>query len=190
MGVIFHGSEKLWRNSMLDEGNAIQEGNASMQRFYSSSSESGPSSSKRFRLSSSISRYVLQLRSRNATMINMPPTMDPMDSGWPQSIQSTMATRNIVRRAATDERTGDVRDIRTRKEPENAVGNVVSILVEKRVSDLKNSGCHLLALDKTEIMRNQKASPRGHSNTSSPEIWRSGKGIQRTSKVNKPMKLA
>ena len=33
---------------------------------------------------------------------------------------STMATMKIVRSAATDDNTGDVRDIRARKAPENA----------------------------------------------------------------------
>jgi hypothetical protein len=33
---------------------------------------------------------------------------------------STIATMKIVRSAATDERTGEVSEIRTRKEPENA----------------------------------------------------------------------
>lgn len=36
-----------------------------------------------------------------------------------------MATMKMVRRAATEERTGEVREMRTRKEPENA-GNAVS----------------------------------------------------------------
>jgi len=34
---------------------------------------------------------------------------------------STNATMKMVRRAATEERTGEVREMRTRKEPENAV---------------------------------------------------------------------
>ena len=55
-------------------------------------------------------------------MIRMPPTIEAPERGSPQSIQSTMATRKIVRRAATDDRTGEVREIRIRKEPENATG--------------------------------------------------------------------
>lgn len=57
---------------------------------------------------------------KNATMIKMPPMIDAIESGSPVRNQSTRATRKMVRRAATDERTGDVREIRTRKEPENA----------------------------------------------------------------------
>lgn len=59
-----------------------------------------------------------------APMMRMPPTMAAGVSGefsgggrsW-----STIATMKIVRRAATEERTGEVRLMRTRKEPENAV---------------------------------------------------------------------
>lgn len=46
--------------------------------------------------------------------------MEAEERGSPVRAQSTMATRKMVRRAATEERTGDVREIRTRKEPENA----------------------------------------------------------------------
>lgn len=56
-------------------------------------------------------------------MINMPPTMAAGVRGelsgggrsW-----STSATMKIVRRAATDDRTGEVSEISTRKDPENA----------------------------------------------------------------------
>ena len=56
-------------------------------------------------------------------MINMPPTMAAGVRGelsgggrsW-----STSATMKIVRRAATDERTGEVSEMSTRKDPENA----------------------------------------------------------------------
>lgn len=59
-------------------------------------------------------------------MIRIPPMMDATDRFSPVSSQSTIATRKMVNRAATDERTGDVRDIKTRKDPENAAN--VSIL--------------------------------------------------------------
>jgi hypothetical protein len=55
-------------------------------------------------------------------MIKIPPIMAAKERGWPVRNQSTIATRKIVRRAATDERTGDVREIRTRKDPEKARG--------------------------------------------------------------------
>jgi hypothetical protein len=71
--------------------------------------------------SSFISRYVLQLRRKKAIMIKIPPRMDAMGRGWPVRNQSTMATRKMVRREATDERTGDVREMRTKKDPEKAV---------------------------------------------------------------------
>ena len=64
---------------------------------------------------------MLQLRRKKATMMRTPPMMEPMERGWPVRIQSTMATRKMVRRAATEERTGEVREMRTRKAPENAV---------------------------------------------------------------------
>ena len=57
-------------------------------------------------------------------MIRTPPTIaagvrgefSGGGSNW-----STMATMKIVNNAATEERTGDVREMRIRKEPENAV---------------------------------------------------------------------
>lgn len=54
-------------------------------------------------------------------MIRIPPMMEARESGWPVRNQSTMATRKMVRRAATDDRTGEVREMRTRKEPEKAI---------------------------------------------------------------------
>ena len=93
--------------------------------------------------SSFISRYVLQLSSKNAAMIRIPPPMAAAESAWPPGrAQSTMATRKIVSlrhlsiddgepsevktyKAATEERTGEVKDIRTKKEPENAEGTSV-----------------------------------------------------------------
>jgi hypothetical protein len=63
---------------------------------------------------------VLQLKRKNANMMNMPPIMAATERGCPVRNQSTIATRKIVRSAATEERTGDVREIRTRKDPENA----------------------------------------------------------------------
>jgi hypothetical protein len=53
-------------------------------------------------------------------MMRRPPTIDAAERGCPVRSQSTMATRKMVRRAATDERTGDVREMRTRKHPEKA----------------------------------------------------------------------
>ena len=71
-------------------------------------------------------------------MMRRPPMIAAGASRSPVSSQSTMATRKIVRldnvsiqivdpqtkagthSAATDERTGDVRDMRTKNEPENA----------------------------------------------------------------------
>lgn len=47
--------------------------------------------------------------------------MEDVDRGWPVRSQSTMATRKMVRREATEERTGEVREMRTRKDPEKAV---------------------------------------------------------------------
>lgn len=44
---------------------------------------------------------------------------------------STMATMKMVRRAATEERTGDVREMRVRKEPENAA-DIVSTRPDTR----------------------------------------------------------
>ena len=56
-------------------------------------------------------------------MINKPPTIAAGVRGelsgggksW-----STIATMKMVRRAATEDRTGEVRDIKARKAPENA----------------------------------------------------------------------
>lgn len=84
-------------------------------------SVSTSSFSRCFLRSSLSSRYVLQLNKKKATMIRMPPMMVEIESGSPVRSQSTMATRKIVRSAATDERTGDVREMRTRKDPENAM---------------------------------------------------------------------
>lgn len=54
-------------------------------------------------------------------MMSMPPIIAATDSGLPVNIQSTIATRKIVSNAATEERTGDVNEMRTKKDPENAV---------------------------------------------------------------------
>ena len=56
-------------------------------------------------------------------MMSNPPTMAALVKGEFRgggSNWSTMATMKMVRRAATEERTGDVRLIKTRKDPENA----------------------------------------------------------------------
>lgn len=76
--------------------------------------------------SSFISRYVLQLSKKKAIMIKIPPIMAANESGIPVRNQSTIATRKIVRRAATDESTGEVREIKTRNDPENAGRKLVS----------------------------------------------------------------
>ena len=70
--------------------------------------------------SSFISRYVLQLNRKKAIIIKIPPMMAANESGIPVRNQSTIATRKIVRRAATDESTGEVREIKTRNDPEKA----------------------------------------------------------------------
>ena len=50
-----------------------------------------------FRLSSSISLYVLQLKSRKAAIMRSPPTIAAGERGSPVRNQSTIATRKIVR---------------------------------------------------------------------------------------------
>lgn len=57
----------------------------------------------------------------NAAMIRIPPVIAAADRGTPVRSQSTIATRKMVRRAATEESTGDVREMSTRKEPEKAI---------------------------------------------------------------------
>ena len=71
-------------------------------------------------------------------MMRRPPPIAAGDNGWPFGrAQSTMATRNIVslvhvsyaslnktpetHKAATEESTGDVSDIKTKNDPEKAV---------------------------------------------------------------------
>lgn len=66
---------------------------------------------------------MLQARSMNAMVIRTPPMIEDFESGWPVRNQSTMATRNMVSRAATEERTGDVREMSTRKAPEKAASS-------------------------------------------------------------------
>lgn len=72
-----------------------------------------------------------------------------------------IATMKIVRRAATDDNTGEVREIKTRKEPENAARILVSRFQTK-------SDENLLALANTEMPIIQACSPRGSSKVSSP----------------------
>lgn len=88
---------------------------------HSSLSDSTSSFSRCFLRSSFSSRYVLQLKRKNAAMIRMPPPMEVRGRGSPVRNQSMMATRKMVRRAATEDSTGEVREMRTRKEPEKAV---------------------------------------------------------------------
>lgn len=57
-------------------------------------------------------------------MMSNPPTMAAGVRGefsGGGSSWSTIATMKMVRRAATEERTGEVSEMRARKEPENAV---------------------------------------------------------------------
>lgn len=58
--------------------------------------------------------------------------IEAIESESPVRNQSTRATRKMVRRAATDDRTGDVREMSTRKEPEKAILVLVSVSVLKR----------------------------------------------------------
>lgn len=81
-------------------------------------------SSSLWRRSSSISLYVAYDSSRNAPMISSPPRMladvrGELSGGG--SSWSTMATMKMVSSAATEDRTGDVSEMRTRKDPEKAV---------------------------------------------------------------------
>jgi hypothetical protein len=64
-------------------------------------------------------------------MMRTPPITEAVERRWPVRSQSTIATRKMVRREATEERTGEVREMRTRKEPEKAVSGetVVSFAV-------------------------------------------------------------
>ncbi len=61
-------------------------------------------------------------------------------------------------RAATEERTGEVREMRTRNDPENAVTCQCVQCMGRRHD--------VLALANTEIKSNHAASPRGNSNGS------------------------
>src|SRR5690242_9354414 len=80
-------------------------------------------SSSLCRRSSSISLYVAHDSSKKAPMMSRPPTMAALVRGELRgggSSWSTRATMKMVSRAATEESTGLVREMRTRKEPENA----------------------------------------------------------------------
>ncbi len=72
----------------------------------------------RFFCSSLISLYVAQLSIANAMIISVPPEIAAADNGFPVMSQSVIATRKMVSNAATEERTGEVSDMSTRKEPE------------------------------------------------------------------------
>lgn len=129
--------------------------------FSLSASLSLQSSSSSFPLaaalaSSTISRHVLHASRKNAAQMISPPTIAAAVSGLPEGIiWSTTATRKMVSRAATLERTGLVSEMRTRKEPEKT------------------------ALEKTEIVSSQAALPCGSSKVSQPIMWKKGMGIQR-----------
>lgn len=108
-----------------------------------------------------------------------------------------------MRRAATDERTGEVREIKTRKDPEKAVANrqkrrtVSTRFIAPAILHydsgkgraLVQIGGNSLALAITDIISIHAASPVGHRNVSRPRMWRTGSGIQRTSRVNNPIRL-
>src|SRR6478609_5664690 len=111
-----------------------------------------------------ISRYVLQVRPKNATMIMAPPTMAAKLKGSPVIIQSTMATMKMVSSAATDDRTGEVSEIRTRNEP------------------LK------VALESTASRMSQHVEAAGISNFSMLSQSRIGRGSQSTVRVKSPIK--
>lgn len=81
----------------------------------------------RFRLSSSISLYVLQLSSINAATIKVPPRTAAGDNFSFLYSQSTITMRKIVSRAATEDRTGDVKEMSTRKDPEKVAFASVDI---------------------------------------------------------------
>ena len=78
-----------------------------------------PVSSASWPMRSFISLYVLKVSPTKATIIMEPPMMAAQLSGSPVRNQSTRATMKMVSRAATDDSTGEVREIRTRKEPLN-----------------------------------------------------------------------
>lgn len=63
---------------------------------------------------------MLQHNRMNAATMHNPPTRAAAESGSPLRNQSTKATRKMVSSAATEDKTGDVREMRTRKDPENA----------------------------------------------------------------------
>ena len=96
-------------------------------------------------------------------MISKPPRTAAGLRLSPLRNQSTRATRNMVRSAATDDKTGEVNEMRTRNEPEN------------------------VAFASTEIRSIHACSPCGHSNISNPVICSNGRGIQRTKSVKDPI---
>lgn len=118
-------------------------------------------------------------------MIRNPPERAAKDNGLPVRSQSTMATRKMVNNAATDESTGEVKEIKTRNAPENARKQSVLAPTQKQNS----GGFHLLALATTEIRSIHAASPVGHRNVSKPSQCKMGRGNHRTSKVKLPIKL-
>ena len=73
-----------------------------------------------------------------------PPVIAAGDNGFPVNNQSVIATMKIVSIPATEDKTGEVREMSTRKDPEN------------------------VAFARTEISNIHAASPRGHSNFSMP----------------------
>jgi len=113
-------------------------------------------SSSLFLLSSIISLQVLHASKKNAPHMTHPPNIAAKLKGFPVTIQSTIATRKIVSNAATEDSTGDVRDMSIRKEPEK------------------------VAFARTEMSMYIPALPVGKEKSSRPVKWRMGIGIQRT----------
>jgi hypothetical protein len=74
---------------------------------------------------------------------------------------STIATMKMVSSAATDDKTGEVNEISTRKDPENAVQFV-------SFHSIKTSWGYILAFASTEIAIILACSPLGSSNSSHP----------------------
>lgn len=110
--------------------------------IYASLSDSISSFSRCFFRSSFISLYVLMLSMKNATVIKTPPIIEARESEFPVRNQSTRATRKIVRSAATEDRTGDVREMSTRKEPENAILVLASVSALNAGVVLTSIGTH------------------------------------------------
>ena len=105
-----------------------------------------------------------------APMIKSPPTMAAPVKGELSgggSNWSTMATMKMVRSAATEESTGLVSEMRTRKEPEKAGNRSVQISKTKQKNS-KRDIQDVLAFANTLMAIIHACSPRGSSNVSQP----------------------